>query len=113
MKEQLDYGAGLDWSREIATCHPQYYRHEQKMFRFSDAGLAYQKESMVNWDRLKIRFWLMNRWLMARVGVQAHRLSETEPMVFKDYRFCRRFVRRLKIARQLADKVRLMRQVRD
>ena len=52
MKEQLDsMGLALDWSREIATCHPQYYRHEQKMFLdFLDAGLAYQKESMVNWD---------------------------------------------------------------
>lgn len=52
MKEQLNsMGLALDWSREIATCHPQYYRHEQKMFLdFLDAGLAYQKESMVNWD---------------------------------------------------------------
>ena len=44
-------GLSLDWSREIATCAPAYYRHEQAMFLdFLDAGLVYRKESWVNWD---------------------------------------------------------------
>src|SRR6201987_1486259 len=44
-------GLSLDWSREISTCEPEYYRHEQKMFLdFLKAGLAYRKESWVNWD---------------------------------------------------------------
>jgi leucyl-tRNA synthetase len=44
-------GLAIDWSREIATCVPEYYKHEQKFFLdFLKAGLAYQKESMVNWD---------------------------------------------------------------
>ncbi len=44
-------GFGYDWSREIAACHPEYYRHEQKMFLdFLAADLAYRKESWVNWD---------------------------------------------------------------
>ena len=44
-------GFGYDWTREIAACHPEYYRHEQKMFLdFLAAGLAYRKESWVNWD---------------------------------------------------------------
>src|SRR5499427_551617 len=44
-------GFAYDWSREIAACHPDYYRHEQKMFLdFLAAGLAYRKESWVNWD---------------------------------------------------------------
>jgi leucyl-tRNA synthetase len=44
-------GFAYDWSREIAACHPDYYRHEQKMFLdFLSAGLAYRKESWVNWD---------------------------------------------------------------
>jgi len=43
--------AAIDWSREIATCDPDYYRHEQKMFQdFVANGLAYRKESIVNWD---------------------------------------------------------------
>jgi len=44
-------GLSYDWAREFATCTPDYYQHEQKMFlKFLDAGLAYRKESWVNWD---------------------------------------------------------------
>ena len=52
MKAQLkSMGLSLDWSRELATCDPTYYRHEQKMFLdFWKAGLAYRKEAWVNWD---------------------------------------------------------------
>jgi leucyl-tRNA synthetase len=52
MREQLKrMGLSYDWEREIATCHPDYYRHEQKMFLdFLKAGLAYRRESWVNWD---------------------------------------------------------------
>ena len=52
MRAQLQMlGLAYDWDREIATCHPGYYRHEQKMFLdFLKAGLAYRKESWVNWD---------------------------------------------------------------
>ncbi len=47
----LAMGLSIDWSREIATCHPGYYRHEQKMFLdIYAADLAYRKESWVNWD---------------------------------------------------------------
>ena len=52
MRGQLkSMGLSYDWSREFATCDPGYYRHEQKMFLdFLAAGLAYRKESWVNWD---------------------------------------------------------------
>lgn len=52
MREQLkSMGLAIDWEREIATCHPDYYRHEQKMFLdFLAADLVYRKESWVNWD---------------------------------------------------------------
>jgi len=52
MKNQLlKMGLSLDWSRELATCHPEYYKHEQKFFiDMFKAGLAYKKESEVNWD---------------------------------------------------------------
>ncbi|MCZ6637091.1 MAG: leucine--tRNA ligase, partial [Alphaproteobacteria bacterium] len=52
MRGQLkSMGLSIDWSREIATCDPDYYRHEQKMFLdFLAAGLAYRRESWVNWD---------------------------------------------------------------
>jgi leucyl-tRNA synthetase len=52
MKKQLQsMGLSLDWSREIATCDPAYYRHQQKMFLdFLRAGLVERKQSKVNWD---------------------------------------------------------------
>ena len=52
MKAQLkSMGLSLDWSRELATCDPEYYGHQQKMFLdFWKAGLAYRKEAWVNWD---------------------------------------------------------------
>ena len=52
MRTQLrSMGLSYDWAREFATCTPDYYQHEQKMFlKFLQAGLAYRKESWVNWD---------------------------------------------------------------
>ena len=52
MKAQLKrLGFALDWSRELATCEPDYYGHEQALFLdFLAAGLVYRKESSVNWD---------------------------------------------------------------
>ena len=52
MRTQLkSMGLSIDWSREVATCLPDYYRHEQKMFLdFYKRGIAYRKESVVNWD---------------------------------------------------------------
>ena len=50
-KQLLEMGLSLDWKREIATCHPDYYKHEQKFFiDMYNAGLAYKKEAEVNWD---------------------------------------------------------------
>lgn len=44
-------GLSYDWKREVTTCSPEYYKHEQKFFlSFLEAGLAYKKESEVNWD---------------------------------------------------------------
>lgn len=52
MRQQLKMmGLSLDWSKELATCHPDYYRQEQKMFLdFLDQDLVYKRTSWVNWD---------------------------------------------------------------
>ena len=52
MRGQLKrLGFAYDWTRELATCTPQYYRWEQQMFpRLMKKGKAYRKDSEVNWD---------------------------------------------------------------
>ena len=52
MKKQLmSMGLSLDWTRELATCDPSYYRHQQKMFLdFLAAGLVAREYRKVNWD---------------------------------------------------------------
>jgi leucyl-tRNA synthetase len=52
MKQQLiSLGLGYDWSKELRTCEPNYYKWEQLIFkRFFEKGLVYKKKSLVNWD---------------------------------------------------------------
>jgi leucyl-tRNA synthetase len=52
MKQQLkSLGLGIDWSREVKTCTPEYYRWEQWLFtRLFEKGVIYKKTSSVNWD---------------------------------------------------------------
>ena len=52
MRSQLkSLGYAIDWTREFATCSPDYYVHEQRMFvRLMRKGLAYRRNSVVNWD---------------------------------------------------------------
>ena len=52
MKSQLKkLGLSIDWSKEISTCSPNYYKHQQEFFlELYDKGLVYRKENYVNWD---------------------------------------------------------------
>jgi len=52
MRTQLQsIGLSYDWSKEIATCDPNYFKHEQEFFlKFYKEGIAYRKETYVNWD---------------------------------------------------------------
>jgi leucyl-tRNA synthetase len=56
MRDQLKrLGFALDWDRELATCDPAYYGHEQALFLdLFKAGLVYRKESEVNWDPVEM-----------------------------------------------------------
>ncbi len=55
MKAQLrGMGLAIDWSREIATCLPDYYKHQQKIFLdFLAKDIAFRKEGWVNWDPIE------------------------------------------------------------
>ena len=52
MKSQLKkLGLSIDWEREISTCNPEYYKHQQEFFlELYDKDLIYRKEQYVNWD---------------------------------------------------------------
>ncbi|MCF6302504.1 MAG: class I tRNA ligase family protein, partial [Devosiaceae bacterium] len=52
MRSQLQsMGLSIDWSREFATCDPEYYEHQQRLFlQFLNADLITRKKSKVNWD---------------------------------------------------------------
>jgi leucyl-tRNA synthetase len=52
MREQLkSIGLCYDWSREVTTCSPDYYQHEQRFFlKMLEKGIAYRKQASVNWD---------------------------------------------------------------
>jgi leucyl-tRNA synthetase len=52
MKDQMKpLGLSIDWSREFATCDPEYYGQQQALFLdFLDNGLVYRKNAVVNWD---------------------------------------------------------------
>ena len=52
MKLQLKkLGLSIDWTREISTCSPEYYKHQQLFFlEMYDKGLVFRKENYVNWD---------------------------------------------------------------
>jgi len=52
MREQMKpLGLSIDWSREFATCDPEYYGQQQAMFiDFMEKGLVYRKNAVVNWD---------------------------------------------------------------
>lgn len=55
MKNEIQsLGISYDWNREITTCSPEYYGQEQKIFLdFLKEGIAYRKESFVNWDPIE------------------------------------------------------------
>ena len=108
MKKQLQsMGLSLDWSREVATCDPAYYKHQQQMFLdFLKAGLVERKQSKVNWDPVDMTV-LANEqvidgrgWRSRRAG----RAARADPVVLQDQRLFGGPARRARHARPLAGK---------
>ncbi len=112
MKAQLDVlGLSLDWSTELATCDPAYYKHQQKLFLdFAKAGLAYRRESAVNWDPVDMTV-LANEQVVDgkgwRSGAPVERRKLTQ-WFFKVTAFADELLDDLKTLERWPEKVRLM-----
>ncbi|BCW87087.1 Leucine--tRNA ligase [Alphaproteobacteria bacterium SO-S41] len=112
MKEQLDVlGLSLDWSREFATCDPSYYKHQQRMFLdFVKLGLAYRKESAVNWDPVDMTV-LANEQVVDGRGWRSGALVEKKKLTqwfFKITAFADELLDDLKTLDRWPEKVRAM-----
>ena len=112
MRTQLkSMGLSLDWSREFATCDPDYYRHEQKMFiDFLKAGLVYRRESWVNWDPVEATV-LANEQVIDGLGWRSGAPVERRQLSQWFYRitaFAEELLAALDELERWPDKVRLM-----
>ncbi len=112
MRGQLKaMGLSLDWDREIATCHPGYYRHQQAMFvDMFDAGLAYRRTSKVNWDPVDMTV-LANEQVIDGRGWRSGALVEQKELVQWNFRitaFSDELLKALDGLDRWPDKVRLM-----
>ena len=89
MRVQLKrLGLSYDWSREIATCKPEYYRWEQWMFtKLIEKGLAYQKEAEVNWCDPCHRLQLLEQVLEALLTVGQTRVLLLQQQGYLQIRF--------------------------
>ncbi len=112
MKKQLQsMGLSLDWAREIATCDPAYYKHQQKMFLdFLEAGLVERKQSKVNWDPVDQTV-LANEQVIDgrgwRSGAEVEQRELTQ-WFFKISEYSEDLLRALDTLDRWPDKVRLM-----
>ena len=112
MKAQLkSMGLSLDWSREIATCDPAYYKHQQKMFLdFLRAGLVERKKSKVNWDPVDQTV-LANEQVIDGRGWRSGALVEQRELTqwfFAITKFARPLLEALDTLDRWPEKVRLM-----
>jgi leucyl-tRNA synthetase len=112
MKAQLQsMGLSLDWSREIATCDPSYYKHQQKLFLdFLKAGLVERKQSKVNWDPVDQTV-LANEQVIDGRGWRSGALVEQRELTqwfFKITAFSQELLDALDTLDRWPDKVRLM-----
>ncbi len=112
MKKQLkSMGLSLDWSREIATCDPAYYKHQQKMFLdFMGAGLVEREKRKVNWDPVDNTV-LANEQVIDGRGWRSGALVEQREMnqwVFKITKYSQELLDALGSLDRWPEKVRLM-----
>ena len=114
MRAQLKrLGLAIDWSRELATCEPDYYGHEQALFLdLYKAGLIYRKESAVNWDPVDMTV-LANEQVIDGRGWRSGALVEKRKLsqwFLKITDFAEELLEGLDSLDQWPDKVRLMQE---
>ncbi|HEX8535779.1 MAG TPA: leucine--tRNA ligase [Allosphingosinicella sp.] len=114
MRGQLKrLGFALDWSRELATCEPDYYGHEQALFLdLYEAGLVFRKESEVNWDPVDMTV-LANEQVIDGRGWRSGTLVERRKLsqwFLKITDFAEELLDGLGTLDQWPDKVRLMQE---
>ena len=112
MKAQLkQLGFAFDWSRELATCEPDYYGHEQALFlALYEAGLVYRKESAVNWDPVDMTV-LANEQVIDGRGWRSGALVEKRKLsqwFLRITQFAEELIEGLGKLENWPDKVRLM-----
>ena len=112
MRAQLQsMGLAIDWSREIATCDPAYYKHQQRMFLdFWGAGLVDRKTAKVNWDPVDHTV-LANEQVIDGRGWRSGALVEQRELTqwfFKITDFAQDLLERLDDLDRWPEKVRLM-----
>ncbi len=112
MKKQLQsMGLSLDWAREVATCDPSYYKHQQKMFLdFTAAGLVKREYRKVNWDPVDNTV-LANEQVIDGRGWRSGALVEQRDLyqwVFKISDYAEELLEALDTLDRWPEKVRLM-----
>ncbi|MCX7898761.1 MAG: leucine--tRNA ligase, partial [Methylocystis sp.] len=112
MRAQLKtLGLSLDWSREIATCDPEYYKHQQKLFLdFFKAGIVDRKKSKVNWDPVDMTV-LANEQVIDGRGWRSGALVEQRELTqwfLKITNYSQELLEALDTLDRWPDKVRLM-----
>jgi leucyl-tRNA synthetase len=112
MKAQLQsMGLSLDWAREIATCDPAYYKHQQRLFLdFLAAGLVERKSSKVNWDPVDMTV-LANEQVIDGRGWRSNALVEQRELIqwfFKITNYSQELLDALDTLDRWPEKVRLM-----
>jgi leucyl-tRNA synthetase len=112
MRSQLQsMGLAIDWSREVATCDPSYYKHQQRMFLdFLKAGLVDRKTAKVNWDPVDQTV-LANEQVIDGRGWRSGALVEQRELTqwfFKITDYAQDLVDQLETLDRWPEKVRLM-----
>ena len=114
MRRQLKrMGLSLNWDREIASCHPGYYVHQQRIFLdFLENDLAYRKEFWVNWDP-KDRTVLANEQVIDGRGWRSGAIVERRKLsqwFFRITRYADELLDALKTMERWPEKVRTMQE---